>query len=120
MTGSGADGLEDGAEEAAACEACGIDDGSDIRLALGGPHGTVAVGDLPLNHGGAQQAFGAVVRGFDRTGIVEEDQQLVAGSADLGLELSGQVTTARRGQDSTVAAGPGFGAWPRGSRPPGW
>ena len=55
MRGSGADGHEDGAEGAAACDAGGIDDGADGGLALGGPHRAVAVGDLPLDYGRTQQ-----------------------------------------------------------------
>lgn len=52
--GSGTDGLEDGAEWAVACEACGIDDGADGGLALGGPHRAVAVGHLPRDDRWAQ------------------------------------------------------------------
>jgi hypothetical protein len=57
-----------------ACEACGINDGADGGLALGGPHRAVAVGHLPLDDRWAQQSLRAVVGRFDRAGMGEEDE----------------------------------------------
>ena len=54
----GADGLEDGTEGTAACEARGIDDGADIGLALGNRHRAVAGEHLPLHNRRAQQPLG--------------------------------------------------------------
>src|SRR3954470_19122381 len=82
---SSADGLEDGAEGAGAGEAGGIDDGPDRGLAVGGPHRPVAIGDLALHDSWTQQPLAAVVCRLDATRMVEEDQELIAGAADLGL-----------------------------------
>src|SRR4051794_24666704 len=68
----GCDGAEDGAEGAVAREARGIDDGADGGLAVCGPHGAVAVGDLPLNDGRAQRPLTPVVGRLDAAGMVEE------------------------------------------------
>lgn len=43
----------------------------------------------------------AVVGWLDLTGVGEEDQELIAGAADLGLEIAGQITSAQRGEDGT-------------------
>ena len=79
-------------------KACGVDDGADVGLALGGPHRAVAVGHLPLHDGRTQSALTAIVRRLDPAGIGQEDQELIAGAADLSLQ-PGQVTAARGGQD---------------------
>lgn len=97
--GSGTDGFEDGAEWIGAGQAGGVDNGADGGLALGRPHGAVAVGDLPLHDGRTQQPLRAIVRRLDLSGIGEEDQELIARAADLDLQVAGQVTAARRGED---------------------
>src|SRR3954449_2628661 len=79
----GCDGAEDSAEGAVAREARGIDDGADGGLAVCGPHGPVAVGALPLNDGRAQRPLTPVVGRLDAAGMVEEDQELIAGAANL-------------------------------------
>ena len=85
----------DHGEGVRAFEPCGIDGRSDVRFGLGGPHGSVAVGDFALDHARPEFALGRVVRGVDLTGIIAEDQQLVARAADLGLELPGEVAWGR-------------------------
>ena len=73
-----------------------------VRMAaspLGSPHRAVAVGDLPLDYGRAQQPLGAVLGQLDRAGLGEEDEELIASAADLGLEGSGQVAAARCAED---------------------
>src|SRR4051794_39379833 len=97
--GSGADGIEDSAEGAGTEEAGGIDDGPDRGLSAGSPHRPVAIGDLLLHDGRPQSALATVVGRLDATGMVEEDQELIASAADPGLQVTGQVTAARRGED---------------------
>lgn len=97
--GSGTGGLEDGAEGAAACEGRGIDDGADDGLALGGPHRAVAVDHLPLDDGRARKPLATVVCRLDRTGMGEEDEELIVSPADLGLEGSGQLAATLPGED---------------------
>ena len=81
-------------------EPCGIHDGADGGFTLGGPHGSVAVGNLPLHDGRSQGALAGIVRDLDPTGMIQESQELIAGPADLGLERSCQVATARGGEDA--------------------
>jgi hypothetical protein len=75
--GSHADGFEDGGERAGAGEAFGIDDGADGGLALGRPHGPVAVGHLPLHDGRTKQPLGAVVKGHDAPGASARWRRLI-------------------------------------------
>jgi hypothetical protein len=42
-----------------------------------------------LDDSRTQEAFGAVVRRLDPAGIGEEDPELNASAADLGLEIAG-------------------------------
>src|ERR1017187_4389898 len=43
-------GVEDSLEGVCAFEPCGVDGCSHICLSLGGPHGSIAVGDFSLDH----------------------------------------------------------------------
>ena len=73
--GSGADDTEDGLKPVdAGFEASGVDDGADIGLALGGPHGAIAVGDLALDDGRPQGALAGIVGNLDLTGPEREGQ----------------------------------------------
>ena len=97
---SGPDGGEDGAEDGGAgCQAGGIDDGADRSLALGRPHGAVAVGDLALNHGWPQRPLTGVVGGLDPPRMIQEGQKLITSPADLGLKRTGQVAGTRGGEN---------------------
>src|SRR5215203_1257852 len=97
---SGTDGGEDGAEDGGAGrQAGGVDDGADRGLALSGPHRTVAIGDLALDHGGPEGSFAGVVGGLDPPRMSKESQKLLAGAADLGLKRKGQVTGTRGSED---------------------
>src|SRR4029079_18985638 len=79
----------------------GASGAANVGLSLAAPHGPVAVGDLPLHDSRTQQPLGAVVRRLDLSGIGEEDQELIACAADLGLYVAAQITAARRGEDGT-------------------
>src|SRR5215218_4413887 len=98
--GSGADGCEDRTEDSGpGRQASGVDHGAHGGFALRGPHRPVAVGDLALDDGRSQGPLAGVVGHFDPTGMIQEGQELIARTADLGLERPGQVATARGGED---------------------
>ena len=52
-----------------------------------------------LHDGRAQRAFAAGDRGLDQGGVVDEDKELVAGAAVLGMQVSVQIAAARCGKD---------------------
>lgn len=78
----------------------------------------IAVGGLPLHDSRTQEPLGAVVGRLDLSGLGDEDQELIASAADLGLQLAGQVTAARCGQDGAVLPiqAPALGRERRGSQ----
>ncbi|GAB6971101.1 hypothetical protein JCM16408A_18490 [Methylobacterium phyllosphaerae] len=92
----GGDGVEDCYEASGAGQACSVEDGADGGFSFGGPHGAVAVGDLPLHDSRTQEPLEAVVGRLDLAWIGVEDQELIAGESDFGLQVAGQVTAARR------------------------
>jgi hypothetical protein len=114
---SGAECCGDGAEDAAAwSEACGIDDGSDVGLALRSPHGAVAVGDFALDNSGTEIALAGIVGRFDLAGPMGERQELIFGAREFALKRFCQIARCRRGED--IADGPFQSAPPCGNR--GW
>ena len=92
-------------------EAARADDGADIGLALGGPHGAIAVGHLPLHDGWPEIALTGVVGGIDEARPSGEGQKLIAGSPELVLDVSRQIARRRRGDDGieTSLEGAAFG-----------
>ena len=103
---SGTDGGEDGAEDGGAGrQAGGVDDGADRGLALSGPHRTVAIGDLALDHGGPEGSFAGVIGGLNQPGRIKEGQKLITRPADLSLKRTGQVTGTRSGKDVGLSSG---------------
>src|SRR5450432_1821192 len=94
---SGEGGGEHG-EWICAFKPCGVDGCSDVRLGLCGPHGSVAICDLPLDHTRSKFALRCVVRGVDVTGIIAEGEKLAPRAPDLGLELPGKVAMGRHGE----------------------
>ena len=73
------------------------DGGTHVGFGLGGPHGSVAVGDLLLDHAGSQLALRAVVGGIHLARMFAEGQKLASGPVDFGLQVPCQWTTARGG-----------------------
>ncbi len=105
VRGSRCDGLQDGAEDAGARrEAGGVDHGAHVRLSLSRPHRAVAVGDLALDHGGAEVALAGVVRHPDPAGPVHEGQKLVTRSPQLRLQRPRQLAPAGGCQDRVQPA----------------
>jgi len=65
---------DDDMEGVGAFEPCGVDGRPDVAFSFGGPHGSISVGDLSLDHTRSEFAFGRVVGWVDLTGIIAEDQ----------------------------------------------
>lgn len=99
MSGFKLEGRKDGTERAGADETRIIDDGRDIGLALSSLHRAAAVDHRPLNDGQAQPPLAAIVCWLDRSGVGEEDDELIASLSDIGLEGSAQVAAALRDED---------------------
>ena len=68
-----------------------VDDRSNVSLALGRPHGPVAIGHLALNDGGSKRAFAGVVGRLNHAGPVGEGQKLISGAPDFALQVAGQI-----------------------------
>lgn len=94
------DGLKDDFEGVRARrETSRVDDGSNVGFALGGPHGAIAVSDLPLNDGGSEGAFAGVVRRVDHSWPLGKGQKLIASSPELVLDVTGQIARRCGGED---------------------
>src|SRR4051812_13022494 len=97
---SGRDRAEHGSEGArAGLEAGCRHHGANRGLALGRPHGSVAVRVLALDHRRPQVALAGVVGGFDPAGEGRKRQHLVARPPHPGLDVARQIARHRRGQD---------------------
>ena len=67
--------------------------GAEVGFSFGGPHGAIAVGDLSLDHAGAEFALRGVVGGIDLAGKVAEGEKLVSRTPDLGGQFSGEIAS---------------------------
>ena len=77
----------------------GIDSCAQIGFGIGGPFGSIAVGDFALDNAGPQGALADIVGGIDFSGEVAESEQLVTRTPDLAEQFVRQFAVCGSGED---------------------
>ena len=91
-------------EGIASREARSVDGGAQVGFGIGGPFGSVAVGDFSLDDAGPQGPLTDVVGSVDLAGKIAERENLIARAADLAEQFARQWAIGGTGEDGIEIA----------------